>query len=66
MPVTPTNPNEIASLKGRTWAKENGCRSAEALRDLVARLMAYGCARWTEFSQQGLGATFVLIDFEEE
>jgi hypothetical protein len=62
----PTEPNEIASLKGRTWAKENGCRSAEALRDLVARLMAYGCARWTEFSQQGLGATFVLIDFEEE
>ena len=33
---------------------------------LVERLVAYGCARWTEFSQQGLGATFVLIDFTEE
>lgn len=61
----PTNLNEIASLRGRTWAKEHDCRSAEALRERVERLVAYGCARWTEFIKQDLGATFVLIDFEE-
>ena len=57
--------NEIAIIRGRSWAKERGVRSAEALRDLVERLIGYGCARWTEYSQQGLGAVFVLIDFED-
>jgi hypothetical protein len=62
----PTGPNEITSMKGRSWAKEHDCRSAEALRDLVERLIAYGCARWTTFTKQELGATFVLIDLEGE
>jgi hypothetical protein len=62
--LTATGPNDVAVIKGGAWAKRTGTRSAEVIRELVERLVAYGCARWTEYTKTGLGAVFHLIDAE--